>query len=169
MNNYIKDIKEEAIDFLIYNEDMVKDALNDNFDWDRNDINDLDRYFHEQITDREYHLEEAAFVLKHCENKETDSGLWHGLKPEQAIGCQAAYSFSNDVWFECEKLYNELKEKVEEVEAALYESSERTATITKDKVQELDEQILDWEVSEQCRSNAVEQVFNSFIEHKEAL
>ena len=167
MNNYRTDVQENAVDFLIDNDDMVKDALENNFDWDRNDIADLDQNFHEQITDREYHLEEAAYVLKHCENKETDSGLWGGLEPEQAIGCQAAFSFSNDVWFECESIYNDLKDKVEEVETELYETATKDAPRTRDKVRELDEQILDSEVSEECRRTAVEQVFDLFIKNKE--
>lgn len=114
MTDYEKDVENEARDFLANHEEMIKDAIKDGKDFDRNDIDDLDSAFHEDITGRSYSPEDAVFILEHCDNEETDRGLWEGLDDwREELRARAAYSFSNDVWSKCEGLYNEMKEELE--------------------------------------------------------
>lgn len=114
MVNYQKDVESEARDFLANNEEMIKEAIKDEKDFDRNDIDHLDSAFHEGITDRAYSPEDAVFVLENCDNEETDSGIWEGLKDwRQELSARAAYTFSNDVWFKCEEIFKEMKEELE--------------------------------------------------------
>ena len=56
-------------------------------------------WLHEYITDREYDLLSAAQLLdqlsEHCES---DSGLWQGQEPRDAISTQAAFTYRNAVY-----------------------------------------------------------------------
>lgn len=126
MVNYNVDIEKEAKEFMQEIEDELKEAIKEDLDFDRNDIDALDTRFHEEITDRGYTLSDATFVIENADNVETDSGLWETQQPEDAIRTKAAYSFSNDVWFKCEELYKDIKEDFEEAidEFELSEDSE---------------------------------------------
>ena len=115
--NYQKDVDNEARDFFLDHEEMIVTALTDDVEWDRNDIDDLDERFFETVTDRAYTLHDAAYIVEECENEETDTGLWEGQQPEDAIKTKAAFSFANDVWFECKRLYGELEEETDEKES----------------------------------------------------
>ncbi len=106
--NYEKDIIQEAIDFLKDHADDFKEAIMDRKDFDRNEISSLDESFHCNITDRAYTPEDAVYILEHCENEETDSGLWQRLDWRGQLSARAAYSFSLDVWFKAEEIYKEL-------------------------------------------------------------
>ena len=113
---YKDDVKENARDFILDHKEMIIEALIlENCNWDYNDIEGLDSAFHECIVDRDYSLTEAADIIANCENEESDSGLWEGQQPEQAICTKAAFSFGNDVWFECEKIFTRLQELYEEM------------------------------------------------------
>jgi hypothetical protein len=113
--DYDNEVEEEAYDFIFDHEEMMVQALKDDADWDYNDIDDLDMYWHEEIVDRGYTLEDAAYILSECHEEESDRGLWEGQDASDAMSTQAAYSYSNDVWFKCEELYNELKEKMQDL------------------------------------------------------
>ncbi len=64
-----------------------------------NDYTDGDGWHHECHVDKAYTLLEAANVLEQLsEHVENDYGLWEGLQPIQAIGCQAAYTYGNAVY-----------------------------------------------------------------------
>jgi hypothetical protein len=115
MPSYRHEIQKETVDFMTDHEDMITEALKDESDWDRNDIRDLDQAFHENIVDRAYTLSDAAWILDNCDNEETDSGLWEGQKPRDAVCTQAAFSFANDVWERSEELYKEIKENFDEI------------------------------------------------------
>lgn len=113
--DYETEIENEARDFILNNEEMIIQALNDDADWDYNDIDDLDSLWHETIVDRGYTLEDAAYILDNCENEENDSGIWEGMDAQDAMSARAAYSYSNDVWFRCVEMYNGIKERVQEL------------------------------------------------------
>lgn len=114
--NYLKDVLGDAVSFLQDHEEAIKDAIVDDLDFDRNDINCLDEDFHLDITDRAYTLSDAAYIIENCENEETDSGLWENQQPEDAIKTKAAFSFSMDVWLKCEELYQEIQVRYDEIE-----------------------------------------------------
>src|SRR4030042_3569260 len=128
--DYQKDIEQEAKSFLSEHEEEFKQAIKENKEFDRNEIDDLDEWFHEEITDRAYTLKDAAYIISNCENEETDSGIWEGQDAKATLSSIAAYSFSNDVWLKCEEIYKEIKEnfdteKLEEKE----EENEANETI----------------------------------------
>jgi hypothetical protein len=110
---YDSKVLEDAVDLILDNEDDIKQALFDEAEWDRNDMEFLDTCFHEQIVDRAYTSEDAAFVIQYCKNEESDSGIWDGLDAIAALQAQAAYSYGNDVWFRAEELYKGIVENYE--------------------------------------------------------
>ena len=112
---YSNEIEKEARDFITDNRDMMVKALIAGADWDYNDIEDLDAYWHETIVDRGYTVADAEYILDNCENEETDSGIWEGLDYRDEMSARAAYSYSNDVWFKCENMFSELKDRMEEI------------------------------------------------------
>lgn len=112
---YRDEVDEEARNFLIENEEMFVKALQNDADFDYNDIDDLDAYWHESIVDRAYTVADAEYILDNCENEETDSGIWEGLDYRDEMSARAAFSYSNDVWFACATLYDEIKERMQEL------------------------------------------------------
>ncbi len=94
---YDEQTTEDAVIFMEDNQDIFVESIiednGDNYRWQGN----LCDIFHESITDECYDPEEAVFVLGYCNEKETDSGLWEGQDPEDAISTQAAFSYANDV------------------------------------------------------------------------
>lgn len=63
-----------------------------------NDYHNGDAFIHENYTDRTYKLLEAAELLDQLNDwTETDHGLWKSLEPREAIGAQAAYTYTNAV------------------------------------------------------------------------
>lgn len=119
MVDYEKDVEQEAKEFMQEIEDELKEAIKEDLDFDRNDIDVLDTRFHEVITDRSYSLSDAVFVIENSDNEETDTGLWEGQQPEDAIRTKGAYTFSNDVWFKCEEIYKDIKAEYEMQEREL--------------------------------------------------
>lgn len=76
-----------------------------------NDYSGGDRYHHETHVDKEYSLMEAAEVLDQLsEHEETDSGLWEGLPPRDAVSAQAAYTYGNAVYEEWRELIRTINE-----------------------------------------------------------
>jgi hypothetical protein len=79
-------------------------------DWN-NDYPNGDSYFHESYVDKSYSLTKAAELLDELdEYEETDSGLWQGLSPKEAISTQAAYTYGNAVHFKAKDLIEEINE-----------------------------------------------------------
>lgn len=64
-----------------------------------NDYDGGDSYFHDSfVGNKSYSLSEAAAVLEEYDDyEETDSGLWEGLAPREAVEAQAVYTYSNAV------------------------------------------------------------------------
>lgn len=144
--DYEKDVEEDAYQFLIEHADDFKDALRDCVEFDRNDIRCLDDDWHYAIVDRGYSPADAVYILDHCENEETDSGLWEGLDDwRDQLSARAAWSYALDVWFKAEELYNGLKD---EVEAAIEEATET--------VEEADD-------TEEALIAIIDRVYSSFI------
>ena len=151
--NYQKDVEQEAIDFLINHDEDVKESLKNGESWDRNDISWLDDSWHSAIVDKSYTPSDAVYILENCENEETDKGLYGGDNADwrDIISTLAAYSYSNDVWFEAEELYNELKEEFENQQSELEEKSN-----TEEKAEtDSNERDID--------DKAVNQVWNAFV------
>ncbi len=132
--NYNEKVKSESIDFIQNNEDDLKEAIIEDTDFDRNDIETLDENFHCDIVDKEYSLSEAAFIIENSSEEETDSGLWESLSLKKALSCKAAFTFGNDVWFKCEEIYNEIKSGYETVYGKQDEIADNEEPLTEKEI-----------------------------------
>jgi len=105
-----EDAKETVLEFI---DDIVEqlNEVDDVSDDLYNDYPDGDSWHNECHVDKAYSLQEAADLLQQLsDHEEDDYGLWAGLKPVQAISCQAAYTYGNAVystWRELIKLIND--------------------------------------------------------------
>jgi hypothetical protein len=110
-----KDVRDDAARFIIKHEEIFKQALLDG----KSEAHDIDYdhngEFHEDVVDRAYTLQDAAFIVENCDELEEDRGLWEGLEPIEAVKAQAAWSYGNDVHAEVKRLYEELFEKFEDI------------------------------------------------------
>lgn len=118
-------------EFKDYNykvEEVAKDVLEDNINnwvemagegnaWDI--MEELDVATHDAI-DREFlsiDLHDCAYVLENGE-VETDSGLWEGLDPIQAVESMAFFTFRNDVIENLkDKVHGELEDYLDLLES----------------------------------------------------
>lgn len=119
MVDYYDEVQKEAVDFIEEVMDDVVEALK-NDDKYLLDGDVSDRFF-ECVTDRSYTLSDAAFVIDHSNNVETDSGLWEGKDPQDAIETQAAFTYSNDVHSEVEEIYEDLKSTYDDNYGEVYD------------------------------------------------
>ena len=112
--NYHKEAESDAASMVQEFEDQIIEQLIDKgeaSDDYNNDYDGGDEYHHQSHVDKAYSLLEAANLLDQLDRyEETDSGLWQGLKPREAISAQAAYTYGNavgDVWRDFIKKINE--------------------------------------------------------------
>lgn len=90
------------IDHIDLHDKLHEDLDNSWYSFLRDDI----------FKDFDSELTTCARILDWTSNKETDSGLWEGQEPEQAIQTQAFFSVRSDVYFVLEDLYNDLAEEI---------------------------------------------------------
>lgn len=113
--DWTKEAREDANDLIQYFKGEVAKQLVDkgeaSDDWN-NDYPDGDSYFHASYVDKSYSLTKAAELLDQlAEYEETDSGLWEGLSPREAISVQAAFTYGNAVHFKAKDLIDEINEE----------------------------------------------------------
>jgi hypothetical protein len=98
---YRQEAKEDASEMVLHFVDQIVDQLiSDGTASDDmyNGYTEGDSYHHERHIDRSYTLIEAATAIDELhEFEETDSGLWDGMSPRDAISAQAAYTYGNAV------------------------------------------------------------------------
>lgn len=100
-NNFVRDVRRDALNMMEEFLDATIEQLLDDGKASGDLLNDYpngDAYHHETHVDKDYSLSEAAELLD-ClsDHEETDSGLWQGLEPREAIACQAAFTYGNAV------------------------------------------------------------------------
>jgi hypothetical protein len=120
MPDYEKDVEEDAKDFIENHDDVIIEAIAEYLESPgRSEINlysmNLDDSFHEEVVDRSYSLEDAAFIISASDDPESDSGLWEGQEPADALSTQAAYTYGNDVRSRCEAILEEIIEFAEDL------------------------------------------------------
>ena len=106
--SYKKDVYEIAKDTFSDMENEIKDAIIDG---------DECPECYEQVENgcNNYpSLTEAAEIIDNCENEETDTGLWEGQQPEEALKSKAFWCQRNDAIADFCDLFNEVKDKYEE-------------------------------------------------------
>lgn len=91
----------DALDAAEYFLDKIVEAIIDNQGDAPTDIMNRqydESYHHESHIDKSFSLIEAAHVLDDLDEfEETDSGMWEGLDPREAVKTQAAYTYGNAV------------------------------------------------------------------------
>jgi hypothetical protein len=108
--NYRQEAEDDAANLVLeYFMDEIVDQLIDKGEASadiNNDYDNGDGIFHEVITDRSYHMTEAAELLSQLyEYAEEDAGLWEGETDVDRIAeIQAAYTYGNAVWDEFDTL-----------------------------------------------------------------
>jgi hypothetical protein len=124
MKTYYEEIKEEAKDFIENYDEELRDIIRSNKDESKNYIFDEVIYqqwdlidkIHEWLDSAWYgflrrdfcgdcdtELVSAVKILDESNERETDSGLWEGQEPEDAIKTQAFYTARTDLYFEIER------------------------------------------------------------------
>ncbi len=89
--NFVEEFADQVVEKLIDDGEASDDFLND--------YGNADSYHHETHVDKAYNLSEAAEILDQLDDyEETDSGLWEGLQPREAISAQAAYTYGAAVY-----------------------------------------------------------------------
>jgi hypothetical protein len=117
--DYNTEVEKDAYAFLSDIEDDIKAAILNGeedvseIECEESGYGDIRDFFHEQITDRSYSIEDAAYVIANCEEEETDSGMWEGQEMYQAMQTCAAFSYGNDVWAKVAEIYEEMFEEFE--------------------------------------------------------
>lgn len=135
MSDYQSDATSDARETVSEFKDTILEQLEEKGEASKdlhNDYPNGDSWHHESHVDKWYNLTEAAELIDQLsEHEETDSGLWEGQQPKEAIGTCAAYTYGNAVLSEWSDLIEELNGEAETI------------------VDDYDEQINDAEIAEE--------------------
>ena len=116
--NYRQEAEDDAANLVLeYFMDEIVDQLIDKGEASadiNNDYDNGDGIFHEVITDRSYHMTEAAELLSQLyEYAEEDAGLWEGETDIDRIAeIQAAYTYGNAVYSEFIDIVEDINDNV---------------------------------------------------------
>lgn len=117
MSDYRSDAVSDARETVSEFKDTILEQLeeNDKASTDlHNDYPGGDSWHHESHVDRWYNLTDAAELIDQLsEHEETDSGLWDGQQPKEAIGTCAAFTYGNAVLSEWRELIEEINREAE--------------------------------------------------------
>lgn len=105
--HYYNYVGEEAKSFV---EEHLDEAIKEILDGDTDMNQFIDDYrLHEWVdNDFIYHnLTDSAHILDQSNNEETDSGLWEGQEPREAIQTQAFFTYRTDMYLEIKELLKE--------------------------------------------------------------
>lgn len=138
--NYRKAAESDAADTVEEFIDEIVERLVDRGEASNDLLNDYshgDSYHHERHVDKEYDLKEAAELLDQLDDyEETDSGLWEGRLPRDAVSAQAAYTYGNAVY----SMFQDLIKKVNEEAAAVLEAFENRKGELKVRIEDLEKE-----------------------------
>ena len=117
--SYRDDARSDAKETVAYFKDEIVGMLLEKGEASDDLFNDYpngDSYHHENHTDKSYDLQEAAGLLDELsDNEETDSGLWQGLEPREAVCAQAAYTYGNAVYAEWRELIEKINDEANDL------------------------------------------------------
>lgn len=120
-----------------------------------NDYPGGDSWHHENYVDKSYRLLEAAQTIENLRDyQETDSGLWQGLEPIEAVSAMAAYTYGAAVWAKWSELITEINDDIDLQELLEHKSNDTKPTTPDDEPDEtpIDELI----------KNRVQEIVSSF-------
>lgn len=114
MSNYLDEAEEDAKNMVEHFNSEILDMLKEKGEASTDHNNDYpngDAYHHETHVDKEYDLKESADLLDELSDYiETDTGLWEGKEPREAIAAQAAYTYGNAVIAKWQEKIKEINE-----------------------------------------------------------
>ena len=121
-DEFVEEYKEELTEIIKENKDRTEDYIFDEpiyQEWDLNSkIHEwVDSIWYgfirrDFLKDFNSELSSYARILDECKEKETDSGLWDGQEPKEAIQTQAFFSVRNDIYWSVEEKIKKLIESV---------------------------------------------------------
>lgn len=118
-DDYRQKAEEDARDTVSeYQDEILEKLIEDGKASDDllNDYGNGDAYHHESHVDKFYSLLDAAELIDQLsEHEETDSGLWDGQQPKEAIGTCAAFTYGNAVYSEWTDLIDEINGEAETI------------------------------------------------------
>ena len=119
MSDYLSDAVSDARETVSEFKDTILEQLekNDKASKDlHNDYPGGDSWHHESHVDKYYSLTDAAELIDELSvHEETDSGLWEGCQPKEAIGVCAAFTYGNAVLSEWCDLIDEINREAETI------------------------------------------------------
>jgi ubiquitin-protein ligase len=113
--NWFKEAEQDAKSGVLDVVDVIiKDIIDNEGSTDKG-INDFVDEFRHTYSDQSYSLIEAAQVLDALSDyEETDSGIWEGLEPRDAVKAQAAYTYGNAVYGIADEILNTIWAEITE-------------------------------------------------------
>ena len=136
-----------------------------------NDYPDGDAYHHESHVDKWYSLIDAATLIDQLSKfEETDSGLWEGQQPKEAIGTCAAYTYGNAVYSEWTDLIRRINSEAEDIISDFAEEesdlekeiSDLEDAEGEDAEGEAEQKQADLDGLTERKENALREIINSF-------
>lgn len=145
--NYKEYIENEARSFVNeYKDDLLDEVKNGNTDV-YEFVNDY--RVHEWVDNDFIYVDliDSAEILEQSDNVETDSGLWEGQEPAEAIKTQAFFTYRNDLSGEVISMFksvlqdklDELEERLEELEELKNEQDENNLEEIGNEINEIEE------------------------------
>jgi hypothetical protein len=119
MSDYRSDATNDARETVSEFKDTILEQLEESGEASKDLYNDYpsgDRWHRESHVDKWYDLTDAAELISELsEHEETDSGLWEGQQPKDAIGTCAAFTYGNAVLSEWSDLIDDLNSEAETI------------------------------------------------------
>jgi predicted RNase H-like nuclease (RuvC/YqgF family) len=113
---------------------------------------DDDGKLHSHI-DEYLSLHEAVDIIENCDNEETDSGLWEGMSPKEAIIAMAFWSYRLDIMEKVKELFKDkLTDELIEQEGVL-DTLYSELDELKDKLEKVDEESEEYPTLEESVEN----------------
>jgi hypothetical protein len=139
--NYLREAADDAADTVRnFADEILEQLLGDGEASDDllNDYPGGDAWHHENHVDNWYSLIDAATLIDQLsEFEETDSGLWEGQQPKEAISTCAAFTYGNAVYSE----WRELIEKINEEAGNIIADFEERAAELQDQIDDLNGEV----------------------------
>lgn len=135
VDNFADEILEQLLDKGETSDDLLNDYL------------DGDSWHHESHVDKWYSMIDAAELIDQLDEfEETDSGLWEGQQPKEAISTCAAFTYGNAVMSEWTDLIKEINDEAETIISDFADEE----TNLQEEIDELNDQADDAESEEEA-------------------
>jgi hypothetical protein len=126
--NYLREAADDAADTVRNFADEILEQLLDGGKASDDLLNDYpggDAWHHENHVDKWYSLIDAAQLIDQLSDfEETDSGLWEGQQPKEAISTCAAFTYGNAVYNEWRELIEEINDRASDIISDFDETAE---------------------------------------------